>query len=367
MEYRRPGDAALDHVLRDVIFEQANSMGHGDILRENTTAAAPAMPVSHRVLNLLYRYQRIDESLAAEYTDERTPCTACFEARTAKMECFIERHKPIHFVVPAFPAKSPNRRKVLSALPDLGESMALQFLQSLCDYIGHFYAPGARVTICSDGHVFGDVVGVTDTAVTAYREFLTDAIRSSHWSSLDLFGLRDAFGGTDFSKMRRMLEENYSATLEELRESVRTDATTRALFNGIHRFMFEDAVARRGGEAARTKLRTESKEAAYQTILPPQPLRGPAYLTPPSSVVDFRIHLPHLLTEFVNRGGDVVIGARPIEELAPLQFDLFLKAEIPHARALTLPTEDVGGPDLDHIISLGETYGYGYAGPPPLP
>ncbi|MFJ9952795.1 cupin domain-containing protein [Kitasatospora sp. NPDC091207] len=62
----------------------------------------------------------------------------------------------------------------------------------------------------------------------------------------------------------------------------------------------------------------------------------------------------------------LTIHSTPQPDRRP-QFDLFLKAEIPHARALTLPTEDVGGPDLDHIIALGTTYAYRYAGPPPTP
>jgi pyoverdine/dityrosine biosynthesis protein Dit1 len=238
-------------------------------LSENMTGTMSSTQVSRSVLELLNRYQRIDESLLDKPGDpgRNKPCSACFEARQSKMERFIAQHDPIHFVIPAFPAKSPNRRKVISALPDLGERLALQFLQSLCDYVNHFYAPGARVTICSDGHVFGDVVGVTDNAVTVYRESLEEMIRTAHWSCLDMFGLSDAFGGDDYPKMRRLLEDNYSATLDELRESVRKDPKTRALFNGIHRFMFEDAVARRGSAASRNKLRNESKEAAYQTIL----------------------------------------------------------------------------------------------------
>lgn len=245
------------------------------------TGASPSTQVSQRVLEILYRYRRIDESLvdgttAATGKDEvaeagdttaKASCPACFEVHRAKMERFIERDEPIHFVVPAFPAKSPNQSKVLGALPDLGERVALDFLQSLCDYTSHFYAPGARVTICSDGHVFGDVVGVTDTVVTEYREALTDMIGTSHWTALDMFGLDDAFGSMDYPKMRRILEDDYSATLQELQENVRTDPSTRALFNGIHRFMFEDAVARRGSDASRTKLRNDAKETAYQTIL----------------------------------------------------------------------------------------------------
>jgi pyoverdine/dityrosine biosynthesis protein Dit1 len=227
--------------------------------------------VSHRILEILYRYQRVDESLTAdgdgrEGEGDRS-CPACLEVRQASLERFVERDEPIHFVVPAFPAKSPNRGKVLGELPDLGEQVSLGFLQSLCDYVSHFYKPGARITICSDGHVFGDIVGVSDGSVTAYREGLADMIDTLRLSSLDLFGLDDAFGGTDYPKLRRILEESYSAPLKELKENISTDKGTRALFNGIHRFMFEDAVARCDGETSRNRLRKDSKETAYQTII----------------------------------------------------------------------------------------------------
>lgn len=245
-------------------------------MNHNTTGASSTQQISQRVLELLYRHRRVDESLAAdpdvtadggEAPEKQQPCADCSEARRARMAAFIERDLPIHFVVPAFPAKSPNRSKVLGALPDLGEQLALGFLQSLCDYVQHFYAPGARVTVCSDGHVFGDVVGVADPVVSAYRDSLKEMIEAARWPSLDLYGLDDAFGSVDYPKMRRILEDEYSSTLEELKDNVRTERNSRALFNGIHRFMFEDAVARRGGEASRSQLRKESKDSAYQTIL----------------------------------------------------------------------------------------------------
>jgi quercetin dioxygenase-like cupin family protein len=62
----------------------------------------------------------------------------------------------------------------------------------------------------------------------------------------------------------------------------------------------------------------------------------------------------------------LTIHSTPQPEHRP-QFDLFLEAEIPRAKVLKLPTENVGGPDLDHIIALGSTYGYRYAGPAPTP
>ncbi|MFB6436812.1 L-tyrosine/L-tryptophan isonitrile synthase family protein [Streptomyces sp. NPDC056411] len=235
-------------------------------MNNSVTEGPCSAEVSRRVLELLYRYRRVDHSQRTEETPEHAPCEACFEARRAKLERFIERDQPIHFVVPAFPAKSPNEKKVLGALPDLGEYMGLGFLQSLCDYVSHFYRPGARVTICSDGHVFGDVVGVSDAAVTTYRESLADLIGSENWTSLDLYGLDDAFGGMDYPKLRQVLEHNYCARLEDLKESVRTDHSARSLFNGIHRFMFEDALARNKGEASKSQLRKDSKDTAYQTI-----------------------------------------------------------------------------------------------------
>lgn len=62
----------------------------------------------------------------------------------------------------------------------------------------------------------------------------------------------------------------------------------------------------------------------------------------------------------------LTIHSTPQPDRRP-QFDLFLDAEMPHAKTLTLPTEEVGGPTLEQIIALGSTYGYGFAGPPPMP
>ncbi|MEU1878550.1 isocyanide synthase family protein [Streptosporangium sp. NPDC020072] len=233
----------------------------------NLTSASNSIETSRKLLEILYRYQRVDS--APDDVGETTGgelCAACCEARKEKLAYFIENGEPIHFVIPAFPAKSPNLTKVIGALPDLGEHMALALLQSICDYTSYFYPPGARITICSDGHVFGDVVGVSDNTVSAYRASLTNMIRMSNWKSLEMFGLDDAFGGTDYPKLRQTLEYGYTTSLEELKESVRTDRNSLSLFNGIHRFMFEDALARNKGETSKTKLRKESKDAAYQTI-----------------------------------------------------------------------------------------------------
>lgn len=216
------------------------------------------------MLEILYRYRRVTGAGSPDGDD--SACIGCFEARRARIESFVRKDEGICFVIPAFPAKSPNRTKVLGALPDLGERLALSFLQTLCDYIGHFYAPGARIVICSDGHVFGDVVGVSDAAVTAYRESLAAIIKAENLASLEVYGLDDAFGTMNYPLLRDILERDYSVPLADLKESIREDDATRSLFNGIHRFMFEDAVGVHGDAVSRTKLRTDSKELAYQTV-----------------------------------------------------------------------------------------------------
>ncbi|MFH9349576.1 L-tyrosine/L-tryptophan isonitrile synthase family protein [Kitasatospora sp. NPDC017646] len=238
-------------------------------MSQNPSTTVSETELSDKIVNLLYHFRRSDRRNGENTGGAQcltSPCDGCREAHRAKLAYFIRRSLPIHLVLPAFPAKSPNRTKVLGGTPDYAEFLGLSFLQGLCDYIRHFHPAGARITICSDGHVFGDVVGVEDDMVTEYRRRLADMIKAANWSSLDLYGLDDAFSGTDYPKLRQVLELDYAPSLDDLKESVRTDANARSLFNGIHRFMFEDAVGVKGDSVSRTALRNESKERAYRTI-----------------------------------------------------------------------------------------------------
>jgi pyoverdine/dityrosine biosynthesis protein Dit1 len=253
---------ASGNTLLSTVVRSADVAG-GD-LSKNSAGELQRTDASRSVLAILYRYRRLSDPDLPE-SDDRT-CLDCFQVRQERVDRFVRRDRPIEFVIPAFPAKSPNLAKVLGPLPDLGEYRALSFLQSLCDYIGHFHPPGARITICSDGHVFGDVVGVSDAAVTAYRECLADLITKANFRSLDVYGLDDVFGTMNYPVLRDILERDYSVPLEQLKENIRVDREARSLFNGIHRFMFEDAVAVRGGDISRTRLRADAKERAYHTI-----------------------------------------------------------------------------------------------------
>ncbi len=177
----------------------------------------------------------------------------------------IASGRPLRMVLPAFPAKSPSRRKVLGVTPDLAEEMALKYLQRLCDRLSEIHRPGVRITICSDGRVFGDVVGVTDEDVSEYGVALRRLIARHDLVSLDVFNLEDVYGSIPFDAMRRRVCAEHADPIEAVRARILSDDAERRLFNGIHRFLVEDL---RGvhPERSRTSLSALAKQRAYHVI-----------------------------------------------------------------------------------------------------
>ncbi|BDM69037.1 paerucumarin biosynthesis protein PvcA [Streptomyces nigrescens] len=186
-------------------------------------------------------------------------------------EAFPEQHRqlmgpvaagePIVFTLPGFPCKSPNPAKVLGPLPDEGERLALRFLDALCARIEAVHPPGARVVICSDGHVFSDLIHVPDAAVDAYGDALRALIRTEGLTRLDVFDLRAVYGpGLSYDARRALVDERYAPTLEALRARTRGHEPTRRLYQGITRFLFEDTAAFAG---TRSALQRDCRRRAY--------------------------------------------------------------------------------------------------------
>ena len=221
------------------------------------------LDLERRLLELVLHERRLvddaDPCLAA-------PCSACFAPHLAAVRAFVARDQPVHFILPAFPAKSPNLSKVLGALPDLGERISLRNLNELCAQIGRIYPPGARITICSDGRVFSDCVGVSDEDVSSYGRHIRSILEDDGLRHLDVFNLEDHFQEGDFDAIRHRLIHEHGRSVDELRELLKVDDAALTMFNGIHRFMYTDLKARRG-ELSNTKLRNESKELAYAVVI----------------------------------------------------------------------------------------------------
>lgn len=239
-----------------------NSLAKVDEIAGALVDPAPDSSVNElatKILHQLFGHRRL-QSNAGDCAGN--PCEQCLALNLPKVRRFVRAGEPVHFLLPAFPAKSPNPKKVLGRLPDKAEELALSFLQQVCDEIRDIYPPGARITICSDGRVFSDLVGVSDDDVTDYGREI-DALRERlHLKSLTLFSMEDLFETEDHENMRDQLRVHYAEPLSTIEHRVGAFAHHQALFNGIQRFLFEDRVAIETGKS-RTRVRNECKSYTY--------------------------------------------------------------------------------------------------------
>jgi pyoverdine/dityrosine biosynthesis protein Dit1/AcrR family transcriptional regulator len=222
---------------------------------------------AREILRLVFRHRRLLRSkakCAADASDNL--CGQCLEPHLPLVRRFVGAALPVHFVLPAFPAKSPNPEKVLGRGPDLAEELSLQFLDELCREIRKIYPPGARITICSDGLVFGDLVGVADSDVISYGERVAKIIEQLHLDSLETFHMQDLYDAAGSGdQMRDWLCRHYADSNQAIRERLHSNESQQALFNGIQRFLFEDRVEMEKGKS-RTRIRSECKELTYEVV-----------------------------------------------------------------------------------------------------
>lgn len=158
-----------------------------------------------------------------------------------KILFFIKNNEPIHMILPAFPAKSPNRRKTLGVYPDKGEELAFKALHKLCENIKKIYSPGAKLTICSDGRVFAELVRISDQSVSEYKNDLIQRVGSPYAETIDFFDLDDVFSDiSEYDTLREELMINYGESLRSLRQRCKTDKSTGEMYKGICKFLMED-------------------------------------------------------------------------------------------------------------------------------
>ncbi|KAL9946834.1 dityrosine synthesis enzyme [Verticillium nonalfalfae] len=137
----------------------------------------------------------------------------------------VRANSPILMCLPAFPFKSPNSRdKVLGRLPDKAEEFALAHLNGLCAAVGDIYAPGAKLTIVSDGLVYNDLLSVPDRDVWAYGE----ALRQMAWAK--------GFEHIRFSRLQDLVHlPNLPSSLNEITYVANATNFRRQLLNTFGR------------------------------------------------------------------------------------------------------------------------------------
>ena len=218
--------------------------------------------LSIAILKQLFRHRRLQANAGS---CAENPCEQCLAIHLPKVRRWGATGEPIHFLFPAFPTKSPNTKKVLGRLPDMAEENALRFLENVLAELKQLYPPGARISICSDGRVFSDLVGVSDDDVTNYATELKRLLDHVEARSLDFFSMEDLFDVSDHEAMRQQLIIHYCDSLAAIEARIHSFEHHRALFNGIQRFLFEDRVAIDTSKS-RSQIRNECKELAHGVI-----------------------------------------------------------------------------------------------------
>jgi len=229
----------------------------GDALASPLTADGPA--TVDAILKHIFLRRRLLEGSPWPATD------AALALHRPRVAAAVAKNEPIPLVLPAFPAKSPNPAKTLGLLPDLGEVLALRTLQQLCDEIAQTYPPGARLTIASDGHVFADLVEVPDADVDAYQSAIADIITQEELGSIELFNLRNVYGLTEGDASRTRLVDQYAQSIADLEARAAVHPRHQTMVDGIHRFLFEDAVVLHP-ERSRTQNRKWTKPRAWEVV-----------------------------------------------------------------------------------------------------
>lgn len=216
----------------------------------------PVSATSRAILNLLLPHRRAADGEPAD------PDVA-FAEQLAQIDGFVRANAPIVFTLPGFPCKSPNPAKVLGHLPDTGELLSLRFLDQLCAQVAELHPPGARLVVCSDGHVFGDLIGVPDPHIDAYSDALRAMIDQEGLSRLDVFDLRAVFGGLSHDAKRARVDAEYGPTVEGLRAEIKAGTDTGTLYRGITRFLVDDTAHYTG---TRSALQRDCRRRAYGVI-----------------------------------------------------------------------------------------------------
>ncbi|MGE0171927.1 MAG: L-tyrosine/L-tryptophan isonitrile synthase family protein [Oligoflexales bacterium] len=223
------------------------------------------------ILNDVMLFRRtVDSNETCAHT-----CPSCHTPHLQKVIFSVMLGRPIKFVLPAFPGKSPNPAKVLGHLPDMAERRALMFLGYLSNRIKQIYAPGIEIIICSDGRVFSDAVGMLEENVTAYQDSLDEIIDELGLTNISTFNLDELCGGRDFAEVRRSLMKEYGKSLASLREKILRcdtpfetpeDRDAQRMYLGITRFLVEDSTFP-GQTRSRTAVQKDCKARAYEVIL----------------------------------------------------------------------------------------------------
>ncbi|WP_350304799.1 L-tyrosine isonitrile synthase [Photorhabdus viridis] len=238
------------------------SITYNNVTSNNISSSNISMQILHELLQYRRRFTNSEKDLEQEETFVK-------KVQLPRIAYFIKNKKPIEFILPAFPTKSPNRNKVLGTAPDMAERLSLTFLNSLCQRIQLYYPPGARIIICSDGHVFGDLIRVNDDVISQYHEDIKQLINEMGAINLSTFNLNDDKNlcehSDDFDLQRQMLVKHYARTEESIKNQLLQNSDGLQLYRAVTRFLYEDSLLP-GYTGSNNALQKDAKQRAIGVI-----------------------------------------------------------------------------------------------------
>ena len=171
----------------------------------------------------------------------------------------LEEHRPIQFLLPAFPCKSPNLEKVAGTLPDAAEFYALGHLNGICEEIDAIHQYGCEFVIWNDGRVFGDLVGVSNEEISTYEDVLqyfSSSMIHVQWDNMN-----------NYVENGDLLIEKYGSSTFDFQQWLHKSESNHQQFIHLRKFMETDSGKRHNRKnLSRRQLQNQMSAVAEQMI-----------------------------------------------------------------------------------------------------
>ncbi|GEM_PF-1982925 len=186
----------------------------------------------------------------------------------------LQSGQEIPFVLPAFPAKSPNEKtKVLGPDPDLGEEISLRFLHGIFQKMHNILKrngfAGVNMQIILDGAIYSDILGISDETMQKYRKGLQRIYAEICDGQAPLISFvtpEEILQVSDSKACRETMLKDFSLTPGQVMNFVYENPGELAAFQGISLFLIDDLpelpLTGRSKKQLRRDRRMEAKTVA---------------------------------------------------------------------------------------------------------
>lgn len=226
--------------------------------------------IAKTILNIVFKRRKLLELNNSQGSALQFDTLSSAEVlpHLAKIEQMVKNQQTIHMILPAYPGKSPNRNKTLGKLPDLSEKHSLDNLGKLCQEISSIYPQGAKICIASDGYVFADLVRIPDADVYQYTEAIKAYYAANFPQHFEFFDIKDVYGPLHhLDAMREELMILWGESLTQLTAKTKNCEATKAMYQGITRFMYEDFCGlSEFSKYSKTQVQKQAKQVAIRVI-----------------------------------------------------------------------------------------------------